>query len=89
MKNKFSKNNTKNVHMGCNEWCCPCNEGKGCQANDAFMMLCEMSSFDRNDNEYNKLMNEAYWAMQESFTGDSSHYNEVCEKLYKLSEVYN
>lgn len=79
MKNKYDFNNIKTVRMSCNEWCCPANEGRGCQAPEAFSIMC-----DNNSKKFSDLLNEAY----DVTFNDEDTYNEVAYKLYELMEDY-
>jgi len=82
MKNKYDFNNIKKIKQGCNEWCCPCNEGRGCQANDACENACDIAFYNHRHNkvdEWNELMELAYQTM------NTAEYDEVCRKMYEFA----
>ena len=80
MKNKFDTNNISTVRQACNEWCCPCNEGKGCQANDKCAYACDDAFFNEDDT-WNILMTIAYNTM------NTPEYDAVCKEMYEFAEI--
>ena len=79
MKNKYSNKNIQHVIESCNDWCCPCNEGNGCQANNYCSEACENAFFNK-DSKWNKLLNEAYLYM------NTDKYDSICKEIYDFAE---
>ena len=78
MKNKFDNNNIPTIKQSCNEWCCPCNEGKGCQANESCSDAGDNAFYNRSD-KLNDLMNKICEAYMER---DFETYDIIAKEMY-------
>lgn len=81
MKNKYDNRNVNKVIEECNEWCCPCNEGLGCQGNMFCREACENATFDETS-PWHTLMDEAFK------TQYTPKYDEICKRIYDFAEKY-
>lgn len=79
MKNRYDYKNADKIKQSCNEWCCPCNEGRGCQANDFCVDACDNSFYNKTD-KWNILMEMAYDTMS------TTAYDEICRRMYEYAE---
>jgi hypothetical protein len=79
VENKYSEKNVNKVIEPCNEWCCPCNEGLGCQGNMFCRNACENAFFNDND-EWNVLMYNAF------VTLNTPEYDDACKAIYDYAE---
>ena len=83
MKNKFFKLRKLTYKYSCNNWCCPCNDGKvGCFADDLTMELCD---FEKLSN----YLDDCYDALcRSNLVKDHSIYEDVCEKFFKYVDSF-
>ena len=79
MKHKYTERNVNKVIEFCNEWCCPCNEGSGCQGNIFCRSACENAMLDEKS-EWHTLMSKAHATL------NTPEYDEACKAIYAFAE---
>ena len=79
MKHRYTEKNVNKVIELCNEWCCPCNEGMGCQGNIFCRNACEQAATDEKS-EWNALMEKAFATLY------TPEYDSVCKAIYEFAE---